>query len=71
MAILKRFQGQGLGQKILSFGENFLKEKNVKIIWCNAREVALKFYQQNGYQISGAPFPIGDIGLHYLMFKNL
>lgn len=71
MAILKNFQGKGLGQKILSFGENLLKEKNTRIIWCNAREVATKFYKKNGYQISGDPFPIGDIGLHYLMFKLL
>lgn len=71
MAIIKSFQGKGLGYKILNYGENLLKEKNTRTIWCNAREVALHFYKQNGYQILGDPFPIGDIGLHYVMYKWL
>ena len=71
MAIIKNFQRKGLGYQILNYGENLLKEKNTRIIWCNAREVALHFYKKNGYQISGDSFPIGDIGLHYVMYKWL
>ena len=71
MAVLKCFQGKGLGYTLLNYAENFLKEKNVKIIWCNAREIALDFYKKNGYRIMGNPFNIGDIGLHFTMYKNL
>ena len=71
MAILKRFQGKSLGHKILCFGENLLKEKQIKTVWCNAREVAVHFYKQNDYQILGESFVIGDIGLHYVMYKSL
>jgi GNAT superfamily N-acetyltransferase len=71
MAILKYFQGQGLGRKILNYGEILLKEKEVHTVWCNAREVALPFYKQNGYQVLGEPFSIGDIGQHYTMYKLL
>lgn len=71
MAVLKAYQGKSLGKLILKYGEDFLKEKNTKIIWCNAREVALGFYKNIGYQIIGEPFNIKDIGLHYSMFKAL
>ncbi|MGB5418163.1 GNAT family N-acetyltransferase [Algibacter sp.] len=71
MAVLKTHQGKNLGKIILKHGEQLLKEKNTKIIWCNAREVAVPFYEKTGYQITGNPFNISDIGLHYMMWKIL
>ena len=71
MAILKSFQGKGLGHKILSYGENLLNDKNIETIWCNAREVASDFYKKNGYQILGEPFLIQKIGVHFVMYKHL
>lgn len=71
MAILKAYQGHGFGHKILDYGENLLREKKVKTVWCNARKSALPFYTKQGYQILGEPFIIVDIGLHYLMHKTL
>lgn len=71
MAILKAYQGEGLGTIILSYGETFLKKTNTRTVWCNAREVAVNFYKRNGYQIHGNAFYIKDIGLHYVMFKDL
>ncbi|PWH81704.1 GNAT family N-acetyltransferase [Algibacter marinivivus] len=71
MAILKSFQGKGLGNIILKQGEDLLKEKKIKILWCNAREVAIHFYKKNNYQIIGKPFNIKQIGIHYVMYKTL
>lgn len=71
MAILGKYQGKGLGNCILNHGENLLKKKDTKIIWCNAREVAVNFYKKCGYKITEKPFDIKNIGLHYIMFKNL
>ncbi len=71
MAILKTFQGLGFGKIILNYGELQLKNIGVKIVWCNAREIAVNFYKKNGYQITGNPFNIKDIGLHYVMHKTL
>jgi predicted GNAT family N-acyltransferase len=71
MAILNKLQGKGLGNIILSYGETLLKNKNVNTIWCNAREVAINFYKKNGYKTIGSSFNIKDIGLHYVMYKNL
>ena len=71
MAVLKPFQGKGLGQLILQHGEAILKHNQTDIIWCNARKIALEFYKKNDYQNSGEPFEIKDIGVHYMMYKPL
>lgn len=71
MAVLDDYQGLGIGAMVLTYGERLLKDKNIKIIWCNAREKASNFYKKNGYNITGNPFDIKDIGLHYIMYKVL
>ena len=71
MAILKAFQGKGLGKIILRHGEKLLNEKKSKVIWCNARELAVNFYKKNNYKIVGEPFSIKNIGVHYVMYKVL
>lgn len=35
--------------------------------WCNAREVAVRFYERNGLVIVDEPFEIPGIGTHYVM----
>lgn len=71
MAILQEFQGKGLGKLLLEYGEHLLKERNIEFIWCNARIVAVNFYKRNGYNITGDPFEIDEIGTHYKMYKAL
>lgn len=71
MAVLKDFQGKGYGNEILKFGESILIEQGVKMIWCNARKIAVNFYERNNYTIKGESFIIPDIGIHYVMCKTL
>ena len=51
--------------------EKKLKQMNVKNVWMNARESALNFYLKLNYQNSNIKYSIGQIGLHYLMYKEL
>ena len=71
MATHKDYQHQGLGKVILDRAEQLLSQKNVDILWCNARVVALNFYRKSGYQIIGEEFDVHLIGPHFVMFKNL
>ena len=71
MAVLESFQNQGIGKKLVIYSENYLATKNTNLIWFNARFVAISFYQKLGYLIDGDGFEIGDIGEHFLMFKQL
>ncbi|QDO92713.1 GNAT family N-acetyltransferase [Formosa sediminum] len=71
MAVLEAYQGLQYGKLLVEKGEGIVKEKNGKIIWFNAREVALKFYTKCGYKIIGDAFNIPKVGTHYMMFKIL
>ncbi len=70
MAVLKEEQVHGYGKQLLERAESDCIEKNVEIIWFNAREKAVGFYQKSGYQIAGNSFEIDGIGTHYVMFKK-
>ena len=71
MGILKEFQRKGYGNLILEHAERILKKKSITVLWCNAREIATKFYSKNGFQITGKPFNIPTAGRHYVMYKKL
>jgi len=71
MATHKEYQQKGLGKAILEKAEQLLSQKNVDVLWCNARVFALEFYKKSGYQIIGDKFDVSLIGPHFVMFKNL
>ena len=71
MAVLEKFQKKGIGESLVKYAEENAKSRSGKLIWFNAREVAVRFYEKMGYQIIGEPFDIGDIGKHFVMYKIL
>ncbi|PZO22294.1 MAG: GNAT family N-acetyltransferase, partial [Flavobacteriaceae bacterium] len=62
---------KGFGEALVKHAENDVRARGGKIIWFNAREVAVGFYKKLGYEIIGEPFDIADIGKHYVMYKKL
>ena len=43
-----------MGQMLINFAIKYLREKNIKILWCDARKVAITFYKkwiQNSWRI--------------------
>lgn len=71
MAAHPDFQDQGVGQRLLDFGIQHVRQQRGDLLWCNAREKAKAFYERQGFQVHGEAFPMGDIGPHYLMAKRL
>lgn len=71
MAILDEFQGLGLGKHILKEAERISQEKQIELIWFNAREIAVPFYNRNNYTTIGDYFNIKGVGKHIIMFKEL
>lgn len=71
MAILQEFQGLGLGEKLIESCEEYLKSEKETLIWFNARESAVGFYEKLGYQTFGFVFEIEGVGKHLIMFKKL
>jgi GNAT superfamily N-acetyltransferase len=70
MAVLAAYQNKGIGAILMEFAETQIKAKTGVIIWLNAREKAVTFYEKMGYSKTGEPFSIGDIGTHFVMYKN-
>ena len=71
MAVLEQHQKKGFGEALLKFCENRIRNKMGEIIWFNARETAIGFYEKYQYQKIGDGFEIADIGIHYVLFKKL
>lgn len=71
MAVLETYQGKGVGKKLVSYGESEILKKNKDLIWMNAREIAVPFYQSLGYSSIGNVFDIAKVGPHYVMYKKL
>lgn len=71
MAVLLEFQKKGIGQALVKYAENNVKNYNGELIWLNARQVAVDFYSKLDYKIIGEEFNIPNIGAHYTMIKYL
>lgn len=71
MAVLKDFQRKGFGEELVLYCEDYIKSQNGKLIWFNARENAITFYRKLGYEILGNGFVIENVGIHYIMKKEI
>lgn len=71
MAVLEKFQKKGIGESLVKYAEENSKSRNGELIWFNAREIAVRFYEKLGYKIIGEPFDISDIGKHFVMYQKL
>ncbi len=71
MATHPAYQGKGAGKRSLIFALEHLKAQRADIVWCNAREIALPFYERLGFEIKGQRFDIPGIGPHFLMTRKV
>jgi GNAT superfamily N-acetyltransferase len=67
MATLPEYQGRGLSQSLLRTAFPVIKQNQCTLLWCNAREKAIGFYEKVGFNSSGELFSIPNIGKHILM----
>lgn len=67
MAILQPFQGKKFGETLLKEALKKLKTEGITFVWCNAREQAVNFYTNFGFQITGNAFQIPEVGTHFVM----
>ena len=70
MAVAKRMQGSGLGAELLSAGVRHCEDQDAHYIWARARDSALNFYTQNGFDVYGEQFVDEATGMgHHLVMK--
>lgn len=65
------FQGNGIGNQLLNFSIVYLKGQGTNYLWCNAREIAYKFYLGIGFEFISSPFELPKIGMHRVMYLKI
>lgn len=71
MATDTGFGGKGYGSELIKFAIAYIKNTNAQYIWCNARTIAVPFYQKLGFALASQEFEIAGVGPHYEMILNL
>jgi GNAT superfamily N-acetyltransferase len=71
MAVAESERGTGIGQRLLNHSESLLAHHPVKLRWCNARQVAVGFYERQGWTVMSPVFDIPSAGPHYQMSRRL
>ena len=70
MATTLEVRGLGIGKMILQVASKILKEKEIDLLWCNAREEAFVFYKKQDFKVIDTSFKVPKIGIHYKMYKK-
>ncbi len=71
MATAPSVRGEGVGAKIIEQIIKELKEREVELLWCDARIIATGFYERQSFETKGEIYQVPKIGPHKLMYKVL
>lgn len=72
MATLPGYQRQGLSSELLNMAFPIIKQNFCTMLWCNAKESAIGFYEKVGFKtFDNTVFEIEGIGPHVLMYKPI
>ena len=69
MAVESKYQGQGIGGKIVQLLHKVVKERGYTEITCHAREEAVQFYEKHNYEIVGEPFEEAEIWHRHMIYS--
>lgn len=70
MAVADSHQGQGIGARLVRFGEQLAAQNGFKTMETSARKTAQGFYEKLGFAVQGDPFM--EVELHTIkMTKTL
>ncbi|KAL0214141.1 hypothetical protein P9112_006325 [Eukaryota sp. TZLM1-RC] len=56
MAVCRELQGKGLGFKLLQHCITIGKKQKIPLLWLNARDNAMRFYERSGFKETGSFF---------------
>jgi GNAT superfamily N-acetyltransferase len=72
MAIDPAHQGQGLGINVITEAVARVRADGAHVLWCNARDTAIGFYDGLGFNVHGEGFVTADSGLaHHVMVLDV
>ena len=68
MATDTTVRGTGVGRAIVEHALELIQSKGYDLLWCDARKVALGFYERMGFDRIDEWYEVRTIGPHQLMF---
>lgn len=71
MATRPASRGRGVGGVLLDALVAHCSEQGGRLLWCNARTPAQRFYERAGLVVIGEPWDDPDIGPHVRMWRAL
>ncbi|TXD37230.1 GNAT family N-acetyltransferase [Lujinxingia vulgaris] len=73
MAVAPELQGQGVGGRLLEHAltRQALADPTLTLVWCNARQRAVPFYERHGFTIVSPLFEIEGVGPHHRMARAM
>jgi GNAT superfamily N-acetyltransferase len=71
MATDANFRRIHAGERLISFAVDELRDLGVEVLWCDARLVAVPFYEHLGFQKSDDVYEVPLIGPHHFMWKMI
>jgi len=70
VVVAENLRSMNIGSEMMTFCEQFASDKNFKVMYCHARDLAVNFYIKNGYTGMGDYFDEDGIP-HLKMSKTL
>lgn len=71
MATAEQARGRGVGRLALDAAVDHVRAAGAALVWCNARDVALSFYERAGFVVDGEGF-VNPSGIpHHPMSRTL
>jgi GNAT superfamily N-acetyltransferase len=72
MATRGDLAGRGIGRALLAFATEALRaEAGPRLLWCNARVTALRFWERAGWRVVSDVFEIPGVGPHRVLERSL
>jgi len=73
MATDAGLQGRGIGRDVLAYITALAREAQpgVRVLWCNARVPAMRFYERERWQIMSDEFEIPTAGPHRRLMRRV
>lgn len=71
MATDPDYRGNHAGRVLIEYAIRILRHQNVDVLWCDARIIAVGFYQKLGFDLRDDIYEIPLIGPHKFMWTKL
>ncbi len=71
MAVKENFRSKGIGKRVIQKLEEAARERKLRLLVLDAREDAVNFYRQNGYEITEESYLLFGKIRHFRMMKRI